>query len=721
MALQTLREHGRTSWIAYIDLVKAFDSVDRTAMCEVLKRYGAPESLVRVIRAMHKEVIVVLKDGDAEVKFNSSLGVIQGAAASPTLFLFMIAAWLETADWKCEAARMKSASQPGDTRPRDSLARDDRRRGQFLSHLLSVERQGLENDWFTFQDSLYADDAALVFPSRAAMEEGLRSIIAMGKRWGLEVHAASSPEGKSKTEFMVVRPPPNHPKYPPSFDASPVRVGESLYITLAESKIGGVVHKNCFKYLGSFIDSELRDDLDVENRIAGATKAFGRFRKIIFRDKKLGVEVRVKAFRAFVLSILFYQSECWALSSKLRKKICCFYNRCVRSMTRVSKIEQWRQHITTGALAERMGLLPCEVELDRRCLAWAGHVVRMGPDRLARRMLWAWVPVSADGDGKRLRGKPQLTIRHRFDTVLKDLAASVKIMDGVREPEFRRFTTLCRSGWVHCAQDRTFWRALIHDHAACLADRTVRPARFLTRRVGLLNIPLGSRSVPLGGQSIADSAVVQQSWSRRWWIRPARSTASNGSQTWARGWWTQLTGAGRRSRSLQSEEGSVQAESEEWRLPQESEPEEGFCTASNGAKILRFQDTFVSAERLPRVGDFVADNGVSYYRYSNGAIVVRPYCLTESRPIRIPAEAPYTPPQSWVVAPWDPPPPPTPPPPSPPPPSFIPPPSPAPPPPPPPPSSSQSSSSSQLRRPPSARQAALNQRRKLRSHRGDGV
>ena len=49
------------------------------------------------------------------------------------------------------------------------------------------------------RDFLYADDAALVFESRESMERGLTSLIASGKRWGLEVHAAtdssSSEEG----------------------------------------------------------------------------------------------------------------------------------------------------------------------------------------------------------------------------------------------------------------------------------------------------------------------------------------------------------------------------------------------------------------------------------------------------------------------------------------------------------------------------------------------
>lgn len=107
--------------------------------------------------------------------------------------------------------------------------------------------------------------------------------------------------------------------------------------------------------MGSYIDYELSDDIDVECRILGASKAFGRFGKKIFRNRRLGVEARVKAFRAFVLSILFYQSECWALKEVQRDKICRFHNRCVRSIAGISRIKQWHRRMTTGEMAAKIG------------------------------------------------------------------------------------------------------------------------------------------------------------------------------------------------------------------------------------------------------------------------------------------------------------------------------------------------------------------------------
>ena len=52
---------------------------------------------------------------------------------------------------------------------------------------------------------------------------------------------------------------------------------------------------------------------------------------------------------------------------------------------------------------ERLGLDSIEYYIARRQLRWLGHVLRMGPERLPRRMLSAWVA------HKRPAGAPQFT------------------------------------------------------------------------------------------------------------------------------------------------------------------------------------------------------------------------------------------------------------------------------------------------------------------------
>ena len=68
-----LQELGRTSStsleICFIDLAKAYDSVDRVLLWEVLARFGVPPRMIKVIRMFHDSMRarVQLDDGNFSV------------------------------------------------------------------------------------------------------------------------------------------------------------------------------------------------------------------------------------------------------------------------------------------------------------------------------------------------------------------------------------------------------------------------------------------------------------------------------------------------------------------------------------------------------------------------------------------------------------------------------------------------------------------------------
>ena len=71
-----------------------------------------------------------------------------------------------------------------------------------------------------------------------------------------------------------------------------------------------------FPYLGSIIDSSGRANVDVERRVAQASRAFGALRKAVFLDKNLSRRTKRKIYDACVLSVLLYGAECWVLLKK---------------------------------------------------------------------------------------------------------------------------------------------------------------------------------------------------------------------------------------------------------------------------------------------------------------------------------------------------------------------------------------------------------------------
>ena len=65
-----------------------------------------------------------------------------------------------------------------------------------------------------------------------------------------------------------------------------------------------------------------------------------------------------------------------------------------------------KRRITAASLLVPTKLKPIYDYICSRTLRWAGHVARMGPDRLPRRFITAWV------FHRRPRGRPQFTFGH---------------------------------------------------------------------------------------------------------------------------------------------------------------------------------------------------------------------------------------------------------------------------------------------------------------------
>ena len=94
VVVRRLQELGRTSntslEICFIDLAKAYDSVDRVLLWEVLARFGVPPRMIKVHDGMRARV--QLDDGDFSAWFNVCQGLRQGCVLSPLLFNIFFAA-----------------------------------------------------------------------------------------------------------------------------------------------------------------------------------------------------------------------------------------------------------------------------------------------------------------------------------------------------------------------------------------------------------------------------------------------------------------------------------------------------------------------------------------------------------------------------------------------------------------------------------------------------
>ena len=58
------QEHNLESYVAFIDLIKAFDSVPRAALWKVLLKFGFPRHFVRVVMRLHTGAVMKFKIND---------------------------------------------------------------------------------------------------------------------------------------------------------------------------------------------------------------------------------------------------------------------------------------------------------------------------------------------------------------------------------------------------------------------------------------------------------------------------------------------------------------------------------------------------------------------------------------------------------------------------------------------------------------------------------
>ena len=197
-AIQTLHEHGQPVYALFVDLVKAFDSVNRELLWEILSKYGIPKKTIEVLKKLHTNVTYQFKMGKKLTKIKGKVGVKQGDNLGPILFIIMVNAVAETLNkkWKFQKPTFQWHGMKADG-----------------SHRYNP-KLGTGTNWrnkgesFTFVDSYYVDDAVYLLLNREDLEQAAKLIKSHFKRFGLSVHCGDKRKNeRSITEVMHIPKP----------------------------------------------------------------------------------------------------------------------------------------------------------------------------------------------------------------------------------------------------------------------------------------------------------------------------------------------------------------------------------------------------------------------------------------------------------------------------------------------------------------------------------
>ena len=234
LALQKCMEHSVDTHTAFIDLVKAFDSVPRDGMWAVMRKLGMPQKFVNLVAETHSPSIGInVPVGDVAIEITNNIGVLQGSTHAPILFLFYMHAVFHTMheSWPEGVPHARFKTKEG---------------GAVMGVKFNTAGTA-----FDFWNSLFADDAALIALSREDLGKCLRLVDSHFKRFGMRMHVgaratANSPAKSSKTLCLLIRGTGNTPI---SGDTDAIDLGNGAEVTYCQD----------FKYLGGTLDTKASD------------------------------------------------------------------------------------------------------------------------------------------------------------------------------------------------------------------------------------------------------------------------------------------------------------------------------------------------------------------------------------------------------------------------------------------------------------------------------
>ena len=246
--------------VCFIDLRKAYDTVNRPALWAVLQKTGLSTKIIRLIKELHTETTSrVRTSGSYSRSFSTNNGVRQGCVMSPALFNIFL-----------------------DTVVRQALS--ESKDGVTIKYTCGDEVYSLKlTQQLTTHDMvqilLYADDMSIVCNTADGLERLVRRLDEVTQKWLLDI-------SQKKTKLMTV----DHEG-----------TGDLPAVTLRGEKIKTV---NEFKYLGRIFQDTHDIDKEISNRINKATRSFTVLKPPLFCRKEVSTRTKLRIFNTVCIPAL---------------------------------------------------------------------------------------------------------------------------------------------------------------------------------------------------------------------------------------------------------------------------------------------------------------------------------------------------------------------------------------------------------------------------------
>jgi len=382
MLISKCVEFGQPLHMAFVDLRKAYDCVPRATLWRILRAYGVHPKLIELLEDLHTGTQAAVRMGSSLSEwFEVRSGVRQGCVIAPLLFNIYM-------DY---VVKLALSLMPPDCGVKLAYHADGQlhRREGFGEGRLELVRA-----------LLYADDMVLLSHNPDELRVMLQIMDKVAAGMGMHINA-------SKTEILGLAKRKG--------GVGGEQQGAVPEVVIAE---GVVKQVSKFKYLGCMIEEHGKLDTELAARKG---KAVGRFRQLVklWGTKYLSLATKIRMYRAYVLPILLFGSETWALRLEQSQMLERVHSSCLRSCLGVKLSDRH----SNAYVRQQCRIVDLADITAAYRLRWLGHVGRMESGRLPHIALFS----SLYGVGKRPRGRPPTRWE---DCVRSDLVERLGIQEG---------------------------------------------------------------------------------------------------------------------------------------------------------------------------------------------------------------------------------------------------------------------------------------------------
>ena len=294
MTMEKRREFNKPLFMCFIDITKAYDSVNREPLWKVCLSYGITNKLVNLLKMLYKDSLErVKRNGVLSDSFEMTTGVMQGGIPSPLLFNILF-----------DFIIKKVINKAGVSDVKFSYGNNDFFHGK-------DERYNV----FDILTLLYSDDIVVMYETISDLEKFIRSFEEVTQQYGLTMNI-------EKTCLMSLKQLKKNQQKQVSIGQN-INYNDNININVRNQNIETV---DTFTYLGCTITNDQREDTEISVRLAKASKALNMLCHSIWNRKSVSITARLRIFRACVLPVLLYGSETWSLTIRQEQRITNFYN-----------------------------------------------------------------------------------------------------------------------------------------------------------------------------------------------------------------------------------------------------------------------------------------------------------------------------------------------------------------------------------------------------------